>query len=366
MQKLSECLGQRQQIRTDFAENQDAGANESVDRSRHSRSHLLDIENRHGVFAHGQSLGGTDRDVGTPTKVRGMAPTVSDLLARDGQSFSFEFFPPKTDEGEQALWRAIGELESLRPTFVSMTYGAGGSTRDRTVRLTERIASETSLVPVGHLTCVGASDPDLREVVAEYRTAGVRNILALRGDPRGGPGAVWEPHPDGLNYARDLVQLIHEVDDFCVGVAAFPDPHPASGSHDIDSQVLLSKEQAGASFAVTQFFFDPASYDSLVGRARAIGCTIPIIPGIMPVTNLAQIERFSVLSGAAFPRELADRFRSLGDNPAAVRALGVEVASEMCGVLLEHGAPGLHFYTLNRSTATREIFANLGLASTTG
>lgn len=299
-----------------------------------------------------------------PTKVGHMASTVSELLTRDGQSYSFEFFPPKTDDGERILWQAIRELEPLAPTFVSMTYGAGGTTRDRTVRLTERIAKETSLLPVGHLTCVGAAHSELRDVISDYRKAGVRNILALRGDPPGGPGAEWEPHPEGLQYAHELVTLIHEVDDFCVGVAAFPDPHPASGSHDIDSRVLLSKQEAGASFAVTQFFFNPNAYVALVERARAIGCTIPIIPGIMPVTNLAQIERFSVLSGAAFPNALAERFRALGDDPDAVRELGVEVASQMCRQLLDDGAPGLHFYTLNRSTATREIFSNLGLSST--
>ncbi len=292
-----------------------------------------------------------------------MALSVCDLLARDGHSFSFEFFPPKTDDGEAILWRAISELELLSPTFVSMTYGAGGSTRDRTIRLTERIVSETSLLPVGHLTCVGATDQQLREVVAEYHDVGVRNILALRGDPPGGPGAPWIQHHNGLRYANELVQLIGEVADFCVGVAAFPDPHPASGSYDLDARVLLAKQEAGASFAVTQFFFDPADYLRLVARSRSIGCTIPIIPGIMPVTNLAQIERFAVLSGTMFPQHLAARFRALGDDPDGVRELGVAVASELCRQLLDDGAPGLHFYTLNRSTATRDIFANLGLSS---
>ncbi len=292
-----------------------------------------------------------------------MALSVGDLLARDGHSFSFEFFPPKTDDGEAILWRAISELELLSPTFVSMTYGAGGSTRDRTIRLTERIVAETSLLPVGHLTCVGATDQQLREVVAEYHDVGVRNILALRGDPPGGPGAPWVAHHNGLSYAHELVKLIGEVADFCVGVATSPDPHPASGSHDLDVRVLLAKQEAGASFAVTQFFFDPADYLRLVARARSIGCTIPIIPGIMPVTNLAQIERFAVLSGTMFPQHLAARFRALGDDPDGVRELGVAVASELCRQLLDDGAPGLHFYTLNRSTATRDIFANLGLSS---
>lgn len=291
-----------------------------------------------------------------------MSLTVQELLAGGRRSFSFEFFPPKTDEGEHALWVALRELEPLAPTFVSVTYGAGGTTRDRTVSITERIARDTTMLPVGHLTCVGASVRELRSVIGQYAGAGVTNILALRGDPPGGPGATWIPQPDGLEYASDLVSLIRSCGHFCVGVAAFPDPHPASGSGELDAKVLLAKQQAGASFAITQFFFRFEVYRDLVERSRAIGVTIPIIPGIMPVTNLAQIQRFATLSGTEFPANLAARFEGLDDVSA--RAMGVEIASGLCQQLLDEGAPGLHFYTLNRSTATREIYSNLDLSRT--
>ena len=287
---------------------------------------------------------------------------VGDLLSSGQRSFSFEFFPPKTDAGEQALWQALEELEPLAPTFVSVTYGAGGSTRDRTVAITGRIAQTSQMVPVGHLTCVGATQAELESVLDQYRAAGVRNILALRGDPQGGPGSEWVPVAGGLTYADELVQLARSRGNFSVGVAAFPDPHPASNSFDIDTKVLLAKQAAGAEFAITQFFFHVDAYNALVERARAAGVTIPIIPGIMPVTNLAQIERFAVLSGARFPDDLHDEFVAAGED---VRELGIEKASELCRNLLDANAPGLHFYTLNRSTATREIYANLGLAAPT-
>lgn len=285
------------------------------------------------------------------------------LLARGGQSFSFEFFPPKTDEGERKLWQTLRELESLHPTFASVTYGAGGSTRDRTVRLTERMASETTLTPLGHLTCVGASVDELQAVVAAYAAAGVTNVLALRGDPTGGPGTPWTPTPDGLNHADELVSLVRSLGNFSVGVAAFPEGHPESGDRDHDARVLARKAEVGASFAITQFFFRIEDYLDLRDRTAAAGCSIPILPGIMPVTNLGQIQRFATLSGAAFPTELAARFEALGDDAAGVRALGIEIASQMCRELLDEGAPGLHFYTLNSSSATREIYANLGLRS---
>jgi len=284
-------------------------------------------------------------------------------LERGEPSYSFEFFPPKTDEGERALWSAIRELEGLAPTFVSVTYGAGGSTRDRTVRVTERIATETTLTPVGHLTCVGASRAELRHVVGHYANAGVRNLLALRGDPPGGVDATWEAHPEGLSYAADLVKLVRELGDFCVGVAAFPEGHPEATSLDEDARHLVAKCRAGADFAITQFFFSAERYFALVDRVRALGCDVPLIPGVMPVTNLAQIVRFAQLSGAEFPGWLASRLHAVGDNPEAVRAIGVEIAGDLCEGLLDGGAPGIHFYTLNRSTATREIYARLGLRS---
>ena len=289
------------------------------------------------------------------------ASTIGELLSSGGHSFSFEFFPPKTDEGERQLWQAIRELEALQPTFVSVTYGAGGSTRDRTVRVTQRILEETTLLPMAHLTCVGATVAELRSVIGSYADAGLRNVLALRGDPPTGIGSEWVQTEGGLAHADDLVRLVRSLGDFCVGVAAFPEKHPESASLDEDARVLAAKQEAGAEFAVTQLFFRAEDYVALVDRARAVGCTMPIIPGLMPLTNITQLERFAQLAGTAFPDGLAARFRAVGDDPTAVHALGVEAASELATELLEAGAPGLHFYTLNRSTSTREIYAGLGL-----
>ncbi len=298
---------------------------------------------------------------GTASTMPGGSATVAELLADGRRSFSFEFFPPQTDDGERQLWRALRELEPLAPTFVSVTYGAGGSTRDRTTRLTGRIGSETTLTPMGHLTCVDSSVAELRRVVGGYAEAGVRTVLALRGDPQGGPGTPWVPHPDGLQHADDLVRLVRGLGDFSVGVAAFPEGHPESPDLDTDARHLAAKVAAGADFAVTQFFFRAADYFQLVERAERHGARVPIIPGIMPVTNVRQIQRFAQLSGAAFPAELAERLTAVQDDPEAVRAIGVETAVELCEQLLEGGAPGLHFYTLNRSTATREIYQALEL-----
>jgi methylenetetrahydrofolate reductase (NADPH) len=289
--------------------------------------------------------------------------TVGEVLARGGLSFSFEFFPPRTDDGERALFHAIRRLEPLRPTFVSVTYGAGGTTRDRTVRITRTIAEQTTLLPLAHLTCVGASVAELRSVIGEYADAGLRNVLALRGDPPGGPGTPWHQHVDGLAHADELVRLVRSLGDFSVGVAAFPEGHPESDSLDQDARVLLAKQEAGAEFAITQLFFRAEDYHLLVVRARAAGVTIPIVPGLMPITNVAQIERFALLSGSAFPDDTAARFRSVAGDSDAVHALGVEVASTLASELLEGGAPGLHFYTLNRSTSTREVYEALGLAA---
>jgi methylenetetrahydrofolate reductase (NADPH) len=289
------------------------------------------------------------------------ASTIGELLSSGGHSFSFEFFPPKTDEGERQLWQAIRELEALQPTFVSVTYGAGGSTRDRTVRVTQRILEETTLLPMAHLTCVGATVAELRSVIGSYADAGLRNVLALRGDPPTGIGSQWVQTEGGLAHADELVRLVRSLGDFCVGVAAFPEKHPESASLDEDARVLAAKQEAGAEFAVTQLFFRAEDYVALVDRARAVGCTMPIVPGLMPLTNITQLERFAQLAGTAFPDGLAARFRAVGDDPTAVHALGVEAASELATELLEAGAPGLHFYTLNRSTSTREIYAGLGL-----
>jgi methylenetetrahydrofolate reductase (NADPH) len=285
-------------------------------------------------------------------------PLVRDLLATGRRSFSFEFFPPKDDEGERRLWQTIRQLEPLRPSFVSVTYGAGGSTRDRTIRVTERIAGETTLTPVGHLTCVGHAREELRSIIGRYADAGVRNVLALRGDPPGGPSSPWTPTPGGLSYASELVALVKQLGDFSVGVAAFPEGHRQAASVAADAAVMRAKADAGADFAITELFFRPADYVALVERSAAAGSTIPIIPGIMPITNLGQIQRFAELSGREVPLEVVRRFDGVSEAPD-VRKVGVAVATEMCDELLRQGAPGLHFYTLNRSTATREIYDNV-------
>ena len=294
----------------------------------------------------------------SPTRT---APSLGAVLAGGGHSFSFELFPPKTDAGEQALWQTVRELEALKPTFVSVTYGAGGSTQDRTVRITKQIAEHTTLLPVAHLTCVDASVDDLRRVMAQYSDAGVNTIMALRGDPIAGPESQWVQHPGGLPHADELVALVRSLGAFSVGVAAFPEGHPESGDFEDDARVLAAKQDAGAEFAITQFFFRAEDYERLVARAAAHGCTMPIVPGLMPVTNVAQIERFAVLSGAQFPSELANKFGKIQDDQSAVHELGVEVAAELGEKLLAMGAPGLHFYTLNRSTSTREVYEALGL-----
>jgi len=286
---------------------------------------------------------------------------ISELLAA-GPTFSFEFFPPKTDEAERQLEKALHELEPLGPSFVSVTYGAGGSTRGRTRDIVLRINRDTSMTAMAHLTCVGHSRAELTEIVEGYGVEGVANILALAGDPPAAVEGGGSPAaPGDFRYASELVELVRSLGNFCVGVAAHPELHPRSAGDRAADRDHLAAKLRRADFGVTQFFFRASDYLSMVDELAARGVTAPVIPGIMPVTNAGQVERFARMAGAAFPADLAARIGAVGDRPEEVRRIGVEVATALCRELLDAGAPGLHFYTLNRSTATREIYANLGL-----
>ena len=281
---------------------------------------------------------------------------VSELLAA-GPTYSFEFFPPKTDGAQLSLGRTIAELEPLAPSFVSVTYGAGGSTRARTREVVTWVRKETSITPMAHLTCQGHTRAEIGEILDAYRAVGIENILALGGDlPPDHDAAA----PSDYRYASELLEDIPR-DDFAVGVAAHPEVHPRSPDRATDRRMLAAK-LAVADFAITQFFFDAEHYLRLVDELAALGVDKPVLPGIMPITNAGQVQRMAQLSGAALPQWLVDRLDG-ADDPLEVRRIGVDVASALCAELLERGAPGLHLYTLNRSTASREIYDNLGLSA---
>lgn len=284
-----------------------------------------------------------------------------EILERGERSFSFEFFPPRDEAGEQQLWDAINALEPYRPSFVSVTYGAGGGTRDKTVSITSRIARETSLTPVAHLTCVGHTREELQHILDAYAAEGIQHVMLLRGDPSEGPRAAWTPTEGGLTYAVELVELARSRGDFRIGVAAFPEGHPSADSLDADAEVLVAKAKAGAEFAVTQMFFRASDYFGLVERVRERGVDIPIMPGIMPILNLNAIRRQGELIGTDVPADVVARISVHEGDPAAMRSEGIALAAELCEELLAGGAPGLHFYTLNRSKATLEVFAALNV-----
>jgi methylenetetrahydrofolate reductase (NADPH) len=274
--------------------------------------------------------------------------------------FSFEFFPPKTEEGERNLYRALGALRELEPAFVSVTYGAGGSTREKTLGIVSRIRDEYGLEAMAHFTCVGATAGELRETLDAMAAAGHQNVLALRGDPPQGQEE-WTRTEGGLEYSRELVELIREGYDFSIGAACFPETHVHATSPEEDLEHLKAKVDAGARFLITQLFFDNDRYFAFVQRARAIGIDVPIVPGIWPITNVAQIERVTELSAATLPDGLARELRARADDQEAVVELGVAHATLQCAELLAGGAPGIHFYTLNRSPATRAILSALRL-----
>ena len=286
---------------------------------------------------------------------------IAELLDQRRPVFSFEFFPPKTDEGHRTLEGTLQVLRDDAPDFVSMTYGAGGTTRSSTVELTRWIKQDLGIEAMAHLSCVGEPRERLVEILHEIDAAGVDNVLALRGDPPRGE-TEWRPHPGGLHYSVELIRLIREHFDFCVGAACFPEVHPDAPDRESDLGYARVKQEAGAGFLITQLFFDNELYFGFVEEARAAGVTVPIVPGIMPITNYGQIKRFTEMCGASIPDELERELNGRADDPEAVAELGVAYATLQCSDLLARGAPGIHFYTLNRSPATRAILAALRAA----
>lgn len=283
---------------------------------------------------------------------------LKEALPAGRKCVSFEFFPPKSEKGEAVLFRAIEDLRPLQPAFVSVTYGAGGSTRDKTIEIVSRIKNELGIEAMAHLTCVGASRAEIHAVLERLRDAGIENVLPLRGDPPAGD-KTFKQHPEGLGYADELAAFIREDFDFCMGGACYPEVHTDAPDREIDLANLQRKITAGVEFLVTQLFFDNASYFGFLERARAKGIGLPIIPGIMPVTNVDQIERFAAMCGASIPEDYRTALNSRREEREAVIALGVEYATAQCRELLKAGAPGIHFYTLNKSPATRQIMTAL-------
>lgn len=276
-------------------------------------------------------------------------------------TFSVEFFPPKDEAGEMRLWSALSELQQLQPDFVSVTYGAGGSSRDRTIRVTSEITSRTGIPTIAHLTCVGSTEQELVSILNQYSQSGIKSILALRGDPAGGPSAPWTPTLGGFNHADELVSLAYEMG-FEVGVAAFPDIHPASeGDSSRDIKVLLEKERRGATFATTQFFFEAERYFYLIDALKQAGSKLDVYPGILPITNVSQLTRMALLSGTPIPVNIQEKVSSVGVDAELIRNVGIEIAVDLCRQLLDGGVPGLHFYTMNSAASTAEIVRRIGL-----
>jgi methylenetetrahydrofolate reductase (NADPH) len=277
---------------------------------------------------------------------------------------SVEFFPPKDDAGEARLWEASSALETIAPDFISVTYGAGGSTRDRTIAITKEITKRTGRGTVAHLTCVGSTKEELIEILNQYKGAGIKSILALRGDPVSGPAASWVTTDGGFDHADQLVELAISRGGFDVGVAAFPDGHPASaGNSEKDIDVLIRKEQLGATFATTQFFFESSKWESLVSKLEARGSKLPVIAGILPITNVKQLHRMAELGGTPIPEKISKLFNEISEDPDAVRKAGADLATKLCEELIAMKVPGLHFYTMNTAVATLEICENLGLSN---
>jgi methylenetetrahydrofolate reductase (NADPH) len=285
---------------------------------------------------------------------------IDQILAAGKPVFSFEFFPPKTDAGERNLYAALSELKTLEPSFVSVTYGAGGSTREKTIEIVKRIREEYGLEAMAHFTCVGATVPELRGTLQEMREAGIDNVLALRGDPPVGE-EVWQKTEGGFEYSRELVELIAADYPFAIGAACFPETHIHATSPEDDLEHLAEKMRAGVDFLITQLFFDNSVYFRFIERARAAGIEVPIIPGIMPITRVGQVERMAKMCGSTIPEALLRELHAREDDAEAVLDFGVAYATLQCAELLAAGAPGIHFYTLNRSPATRAILSALKL-----